>query len=383
MLREIASHAEVDVASLVHDDEEESHARDLEFGGEVITARVPRVWNAARGVAALAGSMPLTHVLLDSPDLAPGLDALVQRRPPDVLLAFCSSMARYAFHPALAAIPCVIDMIDADSAKWAALATASRVPFRWIYGREARQLGRFEAAAMGKAFRTLVVNEKERAALLALAPAAPVLVIENGVDLASFRPAGPAEPSTSVVFSGVMNYGPNAEGAVWLAREVWPIVRKARGDAQLMLIGASPSAEVSRLASPESGVVVTGTVPDVKPFLWQAAVAAAPLQLARGVQNKVLEAVAAGLPCVVTRQVAEGLPPEVAPACRMAGSVQEFAAALIEQLGRAPAERRAQAARADLGPMAWPTRLKPLVPILEAAVRSAQTPGLGRAVGSP
>ncbi len=381
MLREIASHAEVDVAALVHDEEEESHARDLKgVAGEVLTARVPRVWNAVRGVAALPGSTPLTHCLLDSPDLQPLLTQLVRRRPPDVVLAFCSSMARFAFQPPLSTIPCVIDMIDADSAKWAALATTSRVPLRWIYRREARELGRFEALAMGKAFTTLVVNEKERGALLALGPARPVIVMENGVDLESFVPSGPPRPSASIVFSGVMNYGPNVEGALWLAREVWPIVRAARGDAQLVLIGASPSAEVSRLASPDSGVVVTGTVPDIRPFLWQAAVAAAPLQLARGVQNKVLEAVAAGLPCVVTRQVAEGLPPEVAPACRTAASSQEFAALLVEQLGRTPVERRAQAARANLRPVAWPTRLKPLMPLLEAAVRSAREAGLERAV---
>ena len=138
MLREVARHAEIDVASLVHDEEEESHASDLRgIAAEVITARVPRLRNVTRGGAALLGSTPLTHVLLDSPLLAPALEALIRRRRPDVLLTFCSSMARFALQPPLSSLPCVLDMIDADSAKWTALANTSRPPLRWVYRREA------------------------------------------------------------------------------------------------------------------------------------------------------------------------------------------------------------------------------------------------------
>jgi hypothetical protein len=137
-----------------------------------------------------------------------------------------------------------------------------------------------------------------------------------------------------------------------------------------MLVGASPSAEVRALNSRESGITVTGAVEDVRTYLWNAAVAAAPLHIARGVQNKVLEAVAAGLPCVVTSAVAEGLPPEVIPACLAGRNADEFAASICEILSRSPGERRAMAASADLTPLQWPTRLQPLVPLLEAAARS-------------
>jgi glycosyltransferase involved in cell wall biosynthesis len=272
-------------------------------------------------------------------------------------------------------------MIDADSAKWSALANINRPPLRQIYRREARLLGAFEAAAMRRAFATLVVNEKERSALQVLAPERPIVVMENGVDLRSFMPADAPSPSASVVFCGVMNYAPNAQGAVWLAREVWPRVRRHRPDAELLLIGASPSAEVLALASESAGIVVTGTVPDVRPYLWRAAVAAAPLQVARGIQNKVLEAVAAGLPCVVTREVADGLPAEVAPACPVAGNAEEFASALLEMLRRTPAERRAAATGADLRSLQWSTRLEPLVPLLAAAAGSAPQATVERRAG--
>jgi glycosyltransferase involved in cell wall biosynthesis len=248
------------------------------------------------------------------------------------------------------------------------------MPMRWIYRREARLLGRFEIEAMRRAFATIVVNEKERAALLALAPDAPVLVIENGVDLATFAPSGTVERTPTVVFCGVMNYQPNVQAAVWLARTVWPVVRRARPDARLMLVGASPAPEVAALADQAAGVTVTGTVADVKPYLWSATLAAAPLQVARGIQNKVLEAVASGLPCVVTPQVAEGLPAEVTPACLVGESSDTFAAAVLDLLGRSAEQRSRMVATADLSMLAWSARLKALLPLLEQAASTRFQP---------
>jgi hypothetical protein len=115
---------------------------------------------------------------------------------------------------------------------------------------------------------------------------------------------------------------------------------------------------------------VTGSVPDVRPYLWEAAVAAAPLHVARGIQNKVLEAIAAGLPCVVTPAVADGLPGEVVPACRVGASASEFAGALIELLALTADERRRLASCADMSPLSWSARLRPLLPLLTAAART-------------
>jgi glycosyltransferase involved in cell wall biosynthesis len=166
-----------------------------------------------------------------------------------------------------------------------------------------------------------------------------------------------------------MNYDPNVRGAVWLTREVWPLVRAEHPDARLMLIGATPAAAVRALANEPSGVVVTGTVPDVKLYLWNAAVAVAPLLIARGVQNKVLEAVAAGVPCVVTQPVAEGLPREVHDACRVGADARAFANAICEVLRLSPSARRDMAAKADLRGLAWPGRLEALIELLGDAAR--------------
>jgi sugar transferase (PEP-CTERM/EpsH1 system associated) len=366
--RQLSRSSDVDVLSLTHDDEEESHVADLRrMVDRVRTARVPRVANLCRAVAALPTSRPLTHVLLDAPALGTTLADLVAERRPDVVLAYCSGVARLVMEPALRGIPAVVDFVDVDSEKWRDLARVTPPPKAWIYRRECRLLGRFESAVAYHAKAALVVNEREHASLEALAPRARVHVLPNGIDLSTFKPAIQPSKNAAVVFCGVMNYAPNEQAALWIAKAVWPLVRAERPDATLLLVGADPTPAVRALAARDRSVTVTGTVPDVRPFLQSAAVAAAPLATARGIQNKVLEAIASGLPSVVTPTVFEGLPPEAAPACRVAGSPEAFAASILDLLWRTPGERRAMASRAHLEPLGWNQRLAPLLDILREA----------------
>jgi sugar transferase (PEP-CTERM/EpsH1 system associated) len=370
ILRALAGETETDVVSLVHDDEEAAQAGAMQsFTSSVQVARVPRMQNLARGLLHLPTRRPLTHALLDSPDLTPAIARVMQKHPPDVVLAFCSSMVRLAMAPPLLHVPCVLDMVDVDSAKWSSLAASSHLPRRLIYAREARCLSRFEVEAMRHARATLIVNERERQMLQALDATARIMVMENGVDLDMFLPQAPPAPSQTVVFCGVMNYTPNEEGAIWMAREVWPLVKQQQPAASLMLVGASPTASVRALALMDSSVTVTGTVPDVRPFLWSAAVAAAPLQTARGVQNKVLEALAAGIPVVATPQVAEGLPAGTRIGVDVAGDPQTFAASIVHLLRKSPEARRSMAFDANLRELTWRERLKSLVPLLEEVSR--------------
>jgi glycosyltransferase involved in cell wall biosynthesis len=170
-----------------------------------------------------------------------------------------------------------------------------------------------------------------------------------------------------VVFQAVFNYAPNVEGALWFAREVWPRVRAAVPAAHLTLAGAYPTRAVRRLGHVDRSIEVTGSVEDIRPYLWRSAVAVAPMFQARGVQNKVLEAAAAGLPSVVTPAVWGGLPHEVLPACRLAETASEFAAAVVSLLLMKPEARRQQTMRAQLTSLSWPQRLSPLLGLIEAA----------------
>jgi sugar transferase (PEP-CTERM/EpsH1 system associated) len=377
MLRAMRAEAEVDVVSLVHDREEASHVPDLrDLAASVTTLPVSRWHGIVRSAHALLTSQPLTHALLDSPGAAHALSALVARHPPDVVLAFCSSMARFGLEAPLAGFPLVVDLVDVDSSKWLALSASAGWPLSAVYKREATYLSRFESSLVRSAEAITVVNDREREALLSVAPSADPVVLQNGVDVEYFAsPHTPSERQT-VVFSGVMDYAPNAEGAVWLAEHVWPLVRKRHPEASLEIVGASPRRDVKNLTLHHPDVTVTGTVPSVREYLWNAAVAVAPLQIARGVQNKVIEAVAAGVPCVITSAVAEGVPAEILPACHVQDSVAAFANTIIELLDRSPNERRAIASRGDVSTLEWATRMSPLLPLLRRAAerRSAKVP---------
>ena len=376
--RQLARWSDVDLLSLTHDDEEESHAADLRgLVSRVRTARVRRIPSLARAVLALPTSRPLTHALLDAPDLRATLAQMVDERRPDLVLAYCTGMARLMFDDSLRRIPAVVDFVDVDSEKWRALARVARPPRAWVYSREHYRLADFETAAARHAKATLVVNEREQASLSSLASDARIHVVPNGIDLSTFQPAAQPSADASVVFCGVMNYAPNEQAALWLADAVWPLVRRQRPDATLFLVGADPTPAVRALAARDRSVTVTGTVPDVRPFLHRAAVAAAPLATARGIQNKVLEAIASGLPAIVTPAVFEGLPTESATACRVAKEPDAFAGAILDMLNRTPAERRAIAMHANLSALAWDRRLAPLVDILhEAAGFRAARPAL-------
>jgi sugar transferase (PEP-CTERM/EpsH1 system associated) len=362
VLHVLRARHDLHLLSLVHDEEEESHVGEVRtWLSGVSTIRVHRARNLARAAFALPTSTPLTFALLDAPALRPELHALVTRVRPDAVFAYCSGMARLLTDPVVSSLPSIVDMVDMDSAKWQALGVTTSGPVGWVYAREARVLSRAEAAQMRHARFTTVVNSREAQTAAALAPDADIRIVQNGVDVALFSPPGGPAAARQVVFCGVMSYRPNAETALWLAERVWPRVRTMHPDARLALVGSEPPEPLKRLEGTDPSVVVTGHVADVRSWLWESAVAAAPIRTARGIQNKVLEAIAAGLPCVISSAVAQGLPAEVMPACDIADDAESCADRISALLGRSPEERRARARMAVLDGLGWPARLQPML----------------------
>ncbi len=357
---------DVDLVSLVHDRDEAGRAGAVAARGIAVSCAPvagPSRW--LRAPFALAGAEPLTHVLLDAPAIDGVLRKVVADRRPDVVVAFCSGMAKFALRSPLAGLPFVLDMVDVDSQKWRRLAQVAAPPKSWIFRREARVLSAFERRATGRAVTTLVINEKEREALAAIAPGADVRVLPNGVDVDDFKPDGPPPDSRTVVFCGVMNYAPNETGAAWLAAEVWPRVLARHPEARLEIVGSQPSPMVRALAG--GSITVTGAVPHTRDHLWRAAVSVAPLHTARGLQNKVLEALAAGVPVVTTTAVREGLPDIVSTGCVVTDEAETFAAAVVRLLDLSPAERRAMAGGVDLTGLSWDAPRAQLVDVVRAA----------------
>jgi sugar transferase (PEP-CTERM/EpsH1 system associated) len=375
MLRFLSARADVDLVSLVHDDWEEQqieHVRGLVRS--VTGIRVPRHRNLFRAALALPGPVPLTHILLHAPDVRRRIvDGSAGKRP-DVVLAYCSSMAKFALQPPFSALPLVLDMVDVDSQKWNDMAEHARGPMQWIYRRESGRLRAFESLALQRADTTLIVNDREAAIAQQLALDARVQVVSCGLDRQHLRPPCPPSTEARVVFCGVLDYMPNEWGALWLVQHVWPRVRAVRPDATLTLVGSNPTARLTRACASDRSIELTGTVRDVRPYLWRASVSVAPLQVARGIQNKVLEAVGAGLPVVATPAVLAGLPETVQHACAAAESPDAFAAATLKFLAAAPEARRAYAARARLEELEWEVVLAPLWDVLnEVADRTFLT----------
>ena len=369
LLGALQEFAETHVVALAHDREEIELAAQVTTRASGITlAPVPWLRSRVRAAVGLAGRQPLTHALLDSPGLHVRLEALVTKWRPDVVLAYCSGMARYALEPPLAGLPLVLDMVDVDSLKWQALGRRGAPPLRWIHAREAVRLRAFEKKASLAAAATLVVSHREANALALIAPGAAIHTVGNGVDLGKYAPPGAPSASTTVVYTGVFDYAPNEDGALWFGRKVWPLVRQRHPDARFLVVGASPTARLRRMAAADPSIVITGPVPEVTPYLWQSALSVAPIHIARGTQNKVIEATAAGLPSVVTPEVHEGLPDAIRPACLVAPDTSTFAMSVGELLDLPAPERRARALRASLHELTWERTLAPLRDILVRAV---------------
>jgi sugar transferase (PEP-CTERM/EpsH1 system associated) len=229
----------------------------------------------------------------------------------DRAFVYCSAMAPYLMDAH--GVRRVLDMVDIDSAKWGEYAARSGWPARAVWAREARTLLAFERRAAQTFDRTLFVSEAEAEAFHRLAPesAARVGWMDNGVDLQTFSPAHAfaaplPEAGPYAVFTGTMDYWPNVDAVTWFADSVLPAIRTTHPTARFVIVGANPAPAVQKLAE-RQGVVVTGRVPDVRPYVAHAALVVAPLRIARGIQNKVLEAMAMGRPVLATPQAFEGL----------------------------------------------------------------------------
>jgi sugar transferase (PEP-CTERM/EpsH1 system associated) len=292
-------------------------------------------------------------------------------------LAVCSSVAEY-----LVDLPLplkVIDLIDVDSAKWSAYARRSVPPRRWIYQMEAARLGQYERY-LARVFDHVTVTTDHEAALLGEhVPDQPIHVVPNGVDLEYFDvPAAPHLPVA--VFTGALNYRPNVDGLVWLVNEVWPQVRSAVPGAVLRIVGRDPVERIRRLGQCP-GVDMVGPVDDVRTYLSEAATAVVPVWLARGVQNKVLEAMAAGKPVITTPDAAQGVGACDGEHCYVAQHADQWAGRLITLLSdRASGQQVARQGRQFVEQTRnWEHCLQPLMRLLGRGDRPDGTEVLNRA----
>lgn len=200
----------------------------------------------------------------------------------------------------------IVDLTDVISNEVARSLPFRRLPGRALWAFERRRIELFEREMAHAGDEIWLISRTERDQLLQRAPGANAHVIPNGVDIDTFRPLEVAADPRRIMFSGHLGVPHNIDAAVWLTGAILPAIQRSVPGCRLRIVGSAPSAKVQRLAR-RHGVEVTGFVPDLNLELNQAAVFVAPLRFSAGVQNKVLEAMAAARPVVTTPEIAAGL----------------------------------------------------------------------------
>ena len=380
VLQHLGRFATVHLACFADDETDAAHLPALReaMGGSLGEAFVTPIRPGKLRWLAKAYTQRLTinEAAMSSAGLQHFVDRIVAARPLASLYAYSVQMARFV--PANFRHPFVMDFVDFDSAKYADYARASGLASRLVYEREARKMLALEKATAARADVSLFVSEAEAALFRAAAqlPQADIRAMSNGIDLSYYDPAGgfvpiEAPPTPLLVFTGQMDYRPNVEAVRAFARDVMPVLRQTC-DARFAVVGRRPDPSVCELDG-KNGVIVTGEVPDVRPWLAAAAVVVAPLRIARGIQNKVLEAMAMARPVVASAGAYEGIdavPGRDLLVAESAGAQAEAVISLLAAPERAVAMGLAARQRM-IEHYSWDAQLAPLAGMLGLKARKA------------
>jgi sugar transferase (PEP-CTERM/EpsH1 system associated) len=333
LLKHLAQRYRVHLATFVDDQDDWQHVPGIAAlcASSLFAPLNPTIARVRSMRALLKNSSLSLNYYLDS-GLQDWVDKAMVKHQIDRVLVFSSAMAQYVEHYPQAGR--VADFVDVDSDKWRQYADKKSWPVSWLYRHEAVQLLRYERKVALEFDASLFVSAPEADLFRQLAPesAAKINFFNNGVDTDYFSPhhnfESPYLPGTrNIVFTGAMDYWPNIDAVQWFATEVLPSLQASFSDVRFIIVGARPSAEVQALAQ-IPGITVTGTVPDVRPFIAHAAIAVAPLRVARGIQNKVLEAMAMAKTVVVSPQALEGIDAAPGTELLLAVDANEFIAIL-------------------------------------------------------
>ena len=330
-----------------------------------------RFWPAFAAFAGFWDGEPLTLPFYRNAELAAWVRDLLRERQIRRVVVFSSAMAQYV--TSIAGLRVVVDFVDVDSAKWDQYARTKRWPTSTIFAREGQKLLEFERDVARRTDASVFVTRREADLFRKLAPESAKRVSHagNGVDSEFFSPdhalTSPfAADEEAIVFTGAMDYWPNVDAVCWFARESLPAIAAVRRNARFYVVGMNPTAAVQALAS--AGIVVTGRVPDVRPYLRYAHVVVAPIRIAGGVQNKVLEAMSMARPVVVSKLAAGAISGEPGLDFEVAEGAQEFARKTIDLLNNSHGAAIGRSARERvMTDYRWATNLEPFARLLSPA----------------
>ncbi len=293
----------VTVIAFAHDDGDRKAAEVLNEEKGITTIAIDHD-ERAKKIAALPlllTGKPLTLGVFGSKALQAEVDKLIPNT--DFAYAFSSSMGAFLLPHSL---PWVMHIAELDSDKWRQYSGRSSFPMSWVYGREANTLLRFEQKLAAAAITNVLCTPLEEDIFKDQIPGFHTTVLQNGVDLEFFHPAPEKAEPGRLVFTGVMDYLPNIDACVHFVQDILPLIRAKHPEVRFDIVGSKPTPEVQALAN-TPGVTVTGFVDDIRDWSHKASISVAPLRIARGIQNKVLEALSMGLPVVGSTSATQGV----------------------------------------------------------------------------
>jgi len=311
----------------------------------------------------LVAGQALSLSYYGSAELQRWVRSTIERECPDAVLVFSGVMGRFVQGLLPAHVPVVFDAEDVDSEKWRSYAQSKRWPMTWLYEREANKLLAYEREMAASTHVSIFVSAEEAALFKQLAPesADKVHYRTQGVDSVYFDPLIPFENpyhlgQKVLVFAGAMDYWPNVEAVKWFCEHVLYAVVEREPSFLFCIVGMKPTDEVRKLGT-LPGVRVTGGVPDVRPYLSHALAACLPLQLARGIQNKALEAMSMTLPVLATQDALLGIVDYPGALAIVANDAKAMIARALELLAR-PRQTNSAGRECVLEHYNWDTNLK-------------------------
>jgi sugar transferase (PEP-CTERM/EpsH1 system associated) len=324
-LVQIGQRHEISLVSFYEEESELAHADQLRGICESVETVPLPPW---RGVASVAlhapfSSEPLQILYYRSAAFAGVVGTLAKRRKFDIVHGFMLRMAPYMQQ---VEAPRVLDALDSMELRMRRNVEIERPPRRWLYREELRRVAGSERAVARSVDAVLVASEHDKAFF----GTENVEVVPNGVDGDAFAPDVATRRPGAIVFSGTMSYPPNVRAARWFADECFPLVLEAVPSATFVIAGAAPARELREMERP--GIVVTGYVRSMPQTLNSATVAVAPMRSGAGIQNKILEAMACGLPLVTTTIGLGGIAAVPGRDLLVADSAREFADAVVSVL---------------------------------------------------
>ena len=360
----------VTVCSLVRSADEADEGQGLSAHCERFEmARVSGPVQGLRMVARLPLRTPSSMGYFYSPVLARRVRERLASQRWDLIFVHCSSVAQYVEH--VVGVPKILDFGDMDSQKWLEYANYKPFPLSLGYRLEGRKMLAAEQRVARRFDLCTATTRAEWETLESYATGVATDWFPNGVDADYFSPTDAPYDADTISFIGRMDYYPNQECMARFCASIWPQLRSRRPTLKLLIVGADPSPEMRRLGD-LPGVTVTGSVPDVRPYIRGSALMVAPLAIARGTQNKILEAMAMGVPVVTSRVAAGGVDAEADAHLLVADSDADYCNAIL-RIVENPAERQrlATAGRQRmLSHHAWPHSMDRLDRIIERCVGS-------------